>query len=261
MILKFNDYCFEDLQNPICILQGCREICNKVYQKIRRLLIYMLSLSEQGGRVSDHSIPKLYHRYFVEKQDERRQLFEVVADRYHPQKGIYPGSFVHITPSLFISEMTYIDSDRRLSAFFEDSKVREFIAENKVYPQDPVIDWYQSDYSEKLPVQKGIFDVMFSFYAGFISQICKGYLKEGGIIVCNNSHGDSSLASVDKDYQLVAVIRRNIDNFTISKENLDTYLIKKDGTPIDREKVIKRMVGENFTKKAFAYIFRYQPKS
>lgn len=33
------------------------------------------------------------------------------------------------------------------------------------------------------------------------------------------------------------------------------YFVKKDGSPIDREKVERTMIGENFVKKAYAYIF------
>ena len=209
--------------------------------------------------MNEYSIPELYSRYFVEKQDERRQLFKAVSDRYHPDRGIYPGSFVHITPSLYISDMTYIDNDRRISAFFSDSAVHEYINKNKVYPQSAVIDWFQVDYSETLSVRKASFDVMFSFYAGFISQVCKAYLKTEGITVCNNSHGDASLAFLDPDYRLIAVVRRNGEKYTISDDRLDTYFLKKDGTSIDRDRIIAKMTGENFTKKAFAYIFRYLP--
>jgi len=99
---------------------------------------------------------------------------------------------------------------------------------------------------------------MFSFYSGFISQSCKKYLKDGGILICNNSHGDASIAYSDTDYALVSVIKRNVDNFRKTEKNLSEYFKKKDGNPIDKDKVIKRMVGENFTKKGYAYVFRYQ---
>ena len=76
-------------------------------------------------------IPILYKQYFLDKHDERRMLFEKIVSIYHPQKGIYPGSFVHITPSFFINDMTYIDSDKRISKFFLDEKVLSYIEANK----------------------------------------------------------------------------------------------------------------------------------
>ena len=185
-------------------------------------------------------------------------LFKVLADLFRPQNGIYPGSFVHITPSFFIKNMTYIDSDKRVSAFFSDESVYRFIDQNKTYSEKPSISWHRSDYAAELPIETGSFDIMFSFYAGFISQSCKKYLKKHGNLVCNNSHGDASIAFADSDYTLIGAVKRNGDKFRIVDDNLDSYFRKKDGSPVDCEKVLRRMIGENFTKKEYAYIFRYR---
>lgn len=201
--------------------------------------------------------PQLYKKFFIDKSDERKMLFEKIASSYHPQNGIYPGSFVHITPSLYIKNMTYVDSDNRVAKFYADETLKKYIDENKIYSESSTIHGIQADYSNSLPIEEGSFDIMFSFYAGFISQICKKYLKENGILVCNNSHGDASLAALDGDYSLIAVIKRNGENFRIIEDDLDSYFVKKDGSPIDREKVKRKMRGENFTKKGYAYVFRY----
>ncbi len=37
-------------------------------------------------------------------------------------------------------------------------------------------------------------DLIISQYAGFVGQETKRYLKEGGILLCNDSHGDATLA-------------------------------------------------------------------
>jgi len=204
----------------------------------------------------DAEIPKLYKQYFVDKQDERKMLFEKIVELYNPQKGIYPGSFVHITPSFFITDMTYIDNDKRISGFFRDENVLSYIIKNKIYFNSPVVNWYQSDFSNELPCNEKYFDIMFSFYSGFISQSCKKYLKDEGIFVCNNSHGDASIAFLDKDYILIGVIKRNGIKFNITDRNLNTYFKKKDGSDLDKSKVLKKMMGEKYTKKGYAYIFK-----
>ncbi len=203
------------------------------------------------------NIPKLYKQYFVDKNEERKVLFEKLKDTYKPQKGIYPGSFVHISPSFYIQEMLYIDSDKRITKFFEDEKVLKYINLNKTYEEKPKIKSLQADFSINLPIDENYFDIMFSFFAGFISQSCKKYLKNNGILVCNNSHGDASIAYTDKEYELVAVIKRNGNNFSINDKDLDEYFIKKDGTSIDTDKVLSKMIGENFTKKGYAYVFKF----
>ena len=80
-------------------------------------------------------IPDLYNQYFIAKDDERKEMFELLKEKYQPAKGLYPGSFVHITPSFFIEEMVYVDSDRRMRKFFEDPDVSEFIQAHKVFPE------------------------------------------------------------------------------------------------------------------------------
>ncbi|MEM5948603.1 class I SAM-dependent methyltransferase [Spirochaetia bacterium 38H-sp] len=155
--------------------------------------------------------------------------------------------------------MTYIDTDKRIAAFFDDKKVIKYIEANKRYDDNPVITAIMGDFSDKLPLEENTFDILFSFYAGFISQSCKKYLRKGGILICNNSHGDASIAYTDLDYKFIAVIKRNNDRFTISDKNLEEYFIKKDKSPIDIKKVLAKMTGENFTKKAYAYIFTFSP--
>ena len=203
------------------------------------------------------AIPKLYNKYFIEKNDERKMLFKELQKMFNPKNGIYPGSFVHITPSFYINNMTYIDSDKRISNFFEDENLFRYIDKNKTYIDKPIFTGYQADFNSDLPIETESFDIMFSFYAGFISQSCKKYLKNDSILVCNNSHGDASIAYTDPDYSLISVIKRSGDKFEIIDDNLDSYFKKKDGRPIDKEKVLKRMTGEKFTKIGYAYIFRF----
>jgi hypothetical protein len=41
-----------------------------------------------------------------------------------------------------------------------------------------------------------------------VSESCKKYLRKGAVLVANNSYGDASLASIDKDYRLIAAIQQ-----------------------------------------------------
>ena len=200
-------------------------------------------------------IPKLYKKYFIDKQDERRELFRILTKQFKVQSGIYPGSFVHITPAFYIPQMAFIDSDRRINIFFQDEETKQYIIENKIYEKIPEIFWAQADYTTITGLQENYYDMMFSFYAGFISQSCKNFLRPGGILIANNSHGDASLAIADSDYKLVGVILRNGDRYRMKVDNIDEYTKKKDDSPIDIEKVKHRMIGEKFVKYAYTYVF------
>jgi len=200
--------------------------------------------------------PRLYRQYFVDKGDERRDLFRLLADTFGPKTGLYPGSFVHVTPSFFIESMVYVDSDRRIRRFFEDPALRIFIDKNKEYPGPPTIDAHQGDFTGELPLADGSFDIMFSLYSGFISRFCKRYLKSGGVLLANNSHGDASLASLDEDFEFVGAVHRRAEAFRLQTEGLEGFFKTKNGRPIDREKVLRTMVGEGFTRTAYGYLFR-----
>jgi hypothetical protein len=199
--------------------------------------------------------PALYQKYFIDKQDERRELFAGLVKEFSPESAVYPGSFVHITPSFYIPHMAYLDSDRRIDRFFSDEAVRDYIAANKQYSAGCEVEWRQEDYREVPAFERKEFDMMFSFYAGFISRNCRTYLRPGGILVANNSHGDASLALCDPAYRCVGVILRSGQKFQMKFDSIEAYISKSDASDIDEEKVLKRMIGEKFTSSAFAYIF------
>jgi len=85
----------------------------------------------------------------------------------------------------------------------------------------------------------------------------KRYLKKGGILTCNNSHGDASMASMDVDYELIAVYNRRTDEkFSISSKNLKEYLVPKKKVKVTKESLEKAMKGIQYTKSPSGYTFR-----
>ena len=113
-----------------------------------------------------------------------------------------------------------------------------------------------ADYNKDLLLNEGEFDLLVSQYSGFISRACKQYLKIGGILVVNNSHGDASMASISPDYEFIAVINKRSSNFTISTLNLEKYFIPKKEIEITEEFLEKHMRGVGYTKTATDYIFK-----
>jgi hypothetical protein len=135
---------------------------------------------------------KLYNEYFVERDFERLDLFQLLAEKYGIKSALYPGSFVHITPSFVYPVTTYVDTDKRAKTFFDDVSVRDFVAKRKTYAEEAKITFYPQDYRTQINEIVERFDLLISQYAGFVSQYCKRYLKIGGVLLVNNSHGDAS---------------------------------------------------------------------
>lgn len=61
---------------------------------------------------------ELYQKYFQERNFERLDLFEIIADKFNIQRVLYPGSFIHITPSFIFPDVVYVDNDRQAHQFF-----------------------------------------------------------------------------------------------------------------------------------------------
>lgn len=202
-------------------------------------------------------IPTLYKKYNVDKDYTSIGLFRELKKKYKIEKVFYPGSYVHITPSLIFSNVVYADSYKNTYKFYENIKTHEYISKHKEYTEEPIITFYQQDYSTAFIELTTGFDLIISQYAGFVGQAVKSYLKIGGLLVCNNSHGDATMASMDADYELIAVYRRiSDDKFTISDKNLSDYLIPKRGDVITKEYLYKTMKGIAYTKSPTGYIFR-----
>jgi hypothetical protein len=185
--------------------------------------------------------PKLYQKYYLDKQDERLELFTMLQQEFALASALYAGSFVHIAPSFVIPRVIYLDNDKRLKRFFADPEVKAYIEARKTYTQGSSFMAYQQDYAVPVPIEEGSVDALFSFFAGSassgpISRACKSYLKPGGILITTNSHGDASLASLDLDYQLEAVLLWDSEGIRLSRKDLGTYFQKKDSSPIDGQK-------------------------
>lgn len=199
--------------------------------------------------------PRIYREFFVDKGDARLGLFRLLANRFSIRSGLYPGSFVHITPSLVIPRMVYVDTDRRCAPFFRDEQTWPFVNKKKEYESSPSIRFHQADFAEGFDEEKQSFDILISLYAGFVSRYCQEYLRAGGILLANNSHGDAALAYLDRRFEFSGVVKRNGNRFSYSENALDSYFIPKGKKTFDTETIERTMRGPAYTKTAYAYVF------
>ena len=119
------------------------------------------------------SILNLYQKHFVDKQFERLDLFRILNESFAIRRVLYPGSFVHVTPSFVFADVVYVDTDRRAKPFFEAAEVRDFVAQHKQYSQEAKMTFHATDYREDLPEAEQSFDLLISQYAGFVGQACR----------------------------------------------------------------------------------------
>jgi len=205
-------------------------------------------------------VVSLYEKYHTLRRDERNGLFESVRSEFGVRTGLYPGCFVHITPSFVFPEMYYVDSDRYAHKFFAQGFAEQMVAKRRTYDEPAQIEFFHQDYHGRIPIEDGSVELLVSQYAGFVSEACKRYLAPGGYLIANNSHGDAGLAWCDPDFRLVAVVDRRGDRWSLSTRRLEEYFIPRSrdvpqepASLADHIRSLGRGIG--YTRTAADYVF------
>jgi len=203
-----------------------------------------------------------FHAEYDWHPDDRVRLFRAVAELIRPMTVLYPGSYVDIGPSVAFDDVVYVDTDKRAERFFDQTEaVEELIIQKRTAlpgsTANPfTVRFHAADYRKPLPVQDGSVQFLVSLYAGFVSEYCTRYLADGGWLLANNSHGDASMATLNPDYSLFAVINSRSESYRPSTRNLETYLIPKRGQPPTVDDLHRTNRGIAYTKAPFAYLFQ-----
>ena len=203
---------------------------------------------------------KDYEEYIQKSGDNfgyRYGLFKILSYNFTIQTATYPGSYIDITPSFFFPITYYIDTDKKAKKFFTyEKEIIDYIKKNKTYDEDISMKYFPEDYRQDLDEIKDSSDLLISLYAGFISKYCKNLLKKNGLLLVNNSHGDASMAQLDKDFIFFGVINYQNNKYYLKTDNLDEYFIPKKNIRVTKELLEKTNRGVGYTKPANYYLFR-----
>lgn len=150
-----------------------------------------------------------YRKYYADINFERAGLFELIKREHGCATALYPGCSIHITPSFYFQHVVYIDLSEKAKEFFsQTASIRELVEGNKVYRQQPFIQFLNSDYTKALPLRVDSYDLLISLYAPEITENCKKYVRKGGLILTNNHLRDAAGAAGDPGIELLALIRK-----------------------------------------------------
>ncbi len=187
-------------------------------------------------------------------------MFRALAQAWAPRRALYPGCYVDLSPSSAIPEVTYVDVDRRAAAFFANGDlVRAEIPGRTVPGAGTAVEFLAADYTTALAVPDEGFDLLISLYAGPVWENCRRYLKPGGLLLANASHGDASLAALDPTLRLEAAVTNRGETYLLDTEGLDRYLVPKKPDANRPELIRAAGRGVAYTRPAFAYVFAYTP--
>ena len=93
-------------------------------------------------------------------------------------------------------------------------------------------------------------------YAGFVSTNCTRYLKPGGFLIANNSHGDASMAQLDERFDFIGAMHGRNETYRLVSSNLDSYFVTKKPLEITPDYLRKINRGVAYTKPANYYLFQ-----
>ena len=188
---------------------------------------------------------------------DRFRLFEAVSQAIDVATALYPGSYVDIAASFAFPSVTYVDSDARAARLFSNSTgVDEIIAQHVPPATERMWEFIGADYTTDLGLPDAHFDLLISLYAGFVAEPCTRYLRPGGWLLANSSHGDAAIASIDPRYRLVGVVQSRSGGYSVGDRNLDSYLIPKRDVEVTADLIHESGRGIAYTKSPFAYLFQ-----
>lgn len=197
-----------------------------------------------------------YRKYFVEMQFERRSLFQAVRRKYNAIAVLYPGCFVHITPSFFFPHVVYVDSSEDSRRYFAAAaEIQALIQAGRHYKRAPYLRFIHQDYRQPFPLAENSFDLLLSLYAGGISQACKPYLKTGELLLSNDHQDDAAQAARDPDFRLVGVVNARQETYSILETDLDGYFIPEDTAKTRAAYRRSSAAPKRYTRSAAAYMF------
>ena len=99
-------------------------------------------------------------------------------------------------------------------------------------------------------------DLVISLFAGPVSEYVRGYLRPGGWLLANASHGDASLAALDPTLRLAAVVHHRDGHYRVVTDRLEEYLVPKRPEAADADRIRSSGRGIAYTRTAFAYLFQ-----
>ena len=193
--------------------------------------------------------------------DPHLKVLKLLKNNYEIERVMYPGSWIHLTPSLVFPYVVYVDNFTKMKSMLCESELLEYIGTNSEIYGESIIKVHQMDYRVEIPEEKTSFDLLISLSSGFVSQYCGSYLKKNGILFVNNEHYDATKAFVDKDFSPIGVFTSNGKLIRQSKSIQEYFITKKN------EVITSEMVTENskrspskakykLKKKAQFYLFK-----
>lgn len=217
-----------------------RQVSQTFYGKDKRRT---KQASKKAAEV-DSKKPSAHLKWFLKVykglDDWHIPIFKQVSALTKARHVLYPGSYTHITPSLFFPSTVYVDCDQKVGVVFSDEQVLAWINENKTYSEKPSIKFLCKNFDSTFETLES-FDLMISASAGIVSQSCAKYLKPGGYFLVSDAHFDARRTYLRSDFKLIGVYDQDLAEIVTDPEEIKNHFHTTAGTPISLEQVEESM--------------------
>ena len=174
--------------------------------------------------------------------DPHLTALRLIKKKYNVERVLYPGSWIHLTPSLVFPYVVYVDFFAAMESIFNDSKLLKYIETHSETLDKKAIKFHKVDYREGIDEEQESFDLLISLSSGFVSKYCKPYLRKGGLLFVNNEHYDASMAYVDPNFVTNGVFT-HAGKLIEDKQKTQEYFLTKNN-----QAITLAMVKENSKK-------------
>ncbi len=184
-----------------------------------------------------------------------------IKENFEIKQVLYPGSWIHLTPSLIFPFVVYVDFFSKMKSMFNDPKLLQYVVTHSETKTKPKIKFHIVDYREGIPEEKETFDLLISLSGGFVSQYCGSYLKKNGLLFVNNEHYDATKAFVDEEFSPVGVFSAN-GKLIQQPKTIQKYFLTNKNELITSEMVLENSKKSpskakyKLKKKAHFYLFK-----
>lgn len=196
----------------------------------------------------------VYREYVIAPGLERDPVLRALASRISGAPSVlYPGCFVHVTPSFYFQHVVYVDWNEVAADFFRPmDPVIAAINARRRYTQRPYVRFIEADYTAPLPLADASFDVLLALSSGHVARGCSRYLRPGGILLADDKLGDARRAARVPELELEAVIDERRGKVWIAEDDLAGYLAPTPTPPPPGA----RPAGRRRARTADFYLFR-----
>ena len=170
--------------------------------------------------------------------DPHLRILKLLKNNHEIKRVMYPGSWIHLTPSLVFPFVVYVDNFAKMESILSDPELLEYIGTNSEIYGESIIKVHQLDYRNEIPEEKESFDLLISLSSGFVSQYCGSYLKKNGVLFVNNEHYDASRAYVDENFFPIGIFTLN-GKLIQKNQTIQEYFLTKKNQVITSEMVIE----------------------